>query len=468
MNQIHAGRARACSVLVLLSILYGCSGTPVQPADLAPMRAPTAATHAAPAASTASAPAPGVLLDRVAAVVNDDVILKSELDKRVQDTEREIAAQNSGATLPAQDVMRKQVVDQMITVRLELAQAENRGITVSDDAVNQALTHIADRAHVTLEQIPDSLKQQGIDYTTFRQDIRNQIVIQNLQQQVLNDELRITQQELDDQIHADQSNGDSDTDYQLSQILVATPLNPTPDDISKARQKADAIYQKLKGGADFASTAIASSDDQQALKGGIIGWRKGSELPGVFANIVPQMKPGDFSEPVQSVSGFHIVKLDDVKRSGDDKIMVTQTHARHILVRTSAILNADQVKEKIDNLYQQIKNGADFDTLARQNSDDPGSARNGGDLGWLDPGTTVPEFQTAMDKLRPGQTSEPFQTQYGWHIVQVLARRQADKTEENQKQKAYEAIFARKSEEVIQHWLSELKDSAFIEYHLDD
>ena len=465
MKPTSTGRVRACSILILFTVLAACAGAPTPPPELAPV--PVPATQAAPAAASKVAPAPGQLLDRVVAVVNDDVILKSELDKRVQDTERQIAAQNAGTTLPPPDVLQKQVLEQMVTMRIELQQAEARGITVSDDSVNQALTRLAARGNVTLEQLPDSLKRQGLDYATFRQDMRNQIIIQNLQQQVLSDQLRISEQEIDDQIRSDQSNGDSGTEYELSQILIATPLNPSPDDVAAARKKADGVYQKLKAGADFASTAIASSDDQQALKGGVIGWRKGSELPSIFSNVVPQMKPGDFSEPIQSVSGFHIVRLDDVKRS-DAKVMVTQTHARHILVRTSAILSADQAKTKIDNLYQQLKSGGDFATLAHQNSDDPGSAKDGGDLGWLDPGATVPEFQTAMDKLQPGEMSEPFQSEYGWHIVQVLGRRQVDQTQENLKQKAYEAIFARKSEEVIQHWLNELKDSAFIEYHLDD
>ena len=464
MKPTSAGRVRACFTLILFTALAACAGTPTPPPELVPV--PVPATQAAPAAASNAVPAPGQLLDRVVAVVNDDVILKSELDKRVQDTERQIAAQNAGTTLPPADVLQKQVLEQMVTMRIELQQAEARGITVSDDSVNQALTRLAARANVTLEQLPDNLKQQGIDYATFRQDIRNQIIIQNLEQQVLSDQLRISEQEIDDQIRSDQGNGDSGSEYELSQILIATPLNPSPDDIAAARKKADEVYQKLKAGADFASTAIASSDDQQALKGGMIGWRKGAELPSIFSNVVPQMKPGDFSEPIQSVSGFHIVKLDDVKRS-DAKVMVTQTHARHILVRTSAIMSADQAKTKIDSLYQQLKSGADFATLARQNSDDPSSAKDGGDLGWLDPGATVPEFQAAMDKLQPGEMSEPFQSQYGWHIVQVLGRRQVDQTQENLKQKAYEAIFARKSEEVIQHWLSELKDSAFIEYHLD-
>jgi peptidyl-prolyl cis-trans isomerase SurA len=290
-------------------------------------------------------------------------------------------------------------------------------------------------------------------------------VIQTLEQQVLADQLHITQQELEDQMRADQGSGDTETQYHVAQILVATPLNPTPDDIALARKKMDVIYKKLQSGTDFAAAAVAYSEGQNALQGGDIGWRKASELPTLFAPIVTQMKPGDYSAPIQSANGFHLVKLIDVKRS-DQKVMVTETHARHILVRTSAILNETQAKAKIQVLYDQLKGGADFAKLATANSDDPGSAKQGGDLGWLDPGATVPAFQTAMDKLQPGDISEPFQSQFGWHIVQVLGRRQADQTDEERRNRAYQAIFARKSEEVIQHWVSEIKDSSFIEYHI--
>ena len=443
-----------------------------QPAP-AVAKAPAATTQAVPAAASAAKPAapaetplprPGTALDRVVAVVNDDVILKSELDARTTDVEKQVLARNT--PLPPLDVLQKQVLDQMILTRIELQQAAGRGITVSDDNLNQALSRIASNAGVTLDQLPDDLKKQGIDYAVFRQDLRDQIVVQNLQQQVLSDQLHITQQELDDQMRADQSGGDSDTAYHLSQILVALPLNPTPEQVAAGHKKADEIYQKLKGGADFAATAVAYSDDQQALKGGDFGWRKGSELPTIFANVVPQMKAGDFSTPIQSVSGFHIVKLDEVKQ-GAGGATITQTHARHILIRSGALLTEAQAKAKIQAIYQQLKGGADFAKLAEENSADPGSAKQGGDLGWLDPGATVPEFDATMNKLQPGDISEPFQTQFGWHIVQVLGRRQAQQTDESRRNLAYQAIYNRKSEDVIQHWLSELKDSAFIEYHLD-
>jgi peptidyl-prolyl cis-trans isomerase SurA len=452
----RALRAQTLALTALLLSLAGCADAPPpQPAASAPARstAPAASTHAAP----------GTLLDGVAAVVNDDVILKSELDDRIAQAEQQILARHT--SLPAADVLQKQVLDQMVITRLELQQATSRGVTVSDDSVNQALSRIAARANVSLDQLPDELKKEGLQYDQFRKDLRDQIIIQNLEQQVLSDRLHITQQELQDQLNADQGSGENQTQYHVAQILVATPFNPTPEDIAAARKKIDIVYQKLKDGTDFAAVAVAYSDGQKALEGGDIGWRKSSELPTLFAPLVTQMKPGDITEPVQSNSGFHIVKLIDVKRS-DQKVMVTQTHARHILIRTSAIMSADQAKAKIQQLYEQIQAGADFATLATANSDDPGSAKKGGDLDWLDPGATVPEFQAAMDKMQPGEISKPFQSQFGWHIVQVLGRREADHSDEDRKNKAYQAIFARKSEEVIQQWLSELKDAAFIEYHV--
>ena len=494
---LSARRAYLCLACAFFMVIAGCGAFPgrqyhpahpkprgsktpteataVQAAAATTVSAPTAASKTgAPAAASQtqavgpaekSLPRPGVALDRVVAVVNDQVILKSELDARTAQIEKQVEAQHT--PLPPLDVLQKQVLDQMIINRIELQQAADKGITVSDDAVNQALSRIAAHAGFTLDQLPDSMKRQGIDYAAFRQDLRDQITIQNLEQQVLSDQLHITQQELDDQMHADQLNGNSDGAYHLSQIMVALPLNPSPEQVAAARKKVDEIYKKLKAGADFAATAVASSDDQNALKGGDLGWRKGSELPTIFASVVPQMKTGDFSAPIQSVSGFHIVKLDEVKQ-GDNQTLITQTHARHILIRSGATTTDAQAKAKIEAIYQQLKGGADFAKLAEEDSADPGSAKQGGDLGWVEPGATVPEFDAAMAKLQPGEMSEPFQTQFGWHIVQVLARRQSQQTEESRKNIAYQAIYNRKSEDVIQHWLGELKDTAFIEYHLDE
>jgi len=467
----HARRIYFNFGIALLLTLAGCADAPpaadtsdreLQPYK-APTASPTAATSKAPAEAAAVAK-PGVLLDRIAAVVNDDVILMSELDVRVALIEKQIAAR--GTTAPPEDVLRKQVLDQMVTTRVELQQAASKGITVSDDQVNQTIKRIAAGENITLEEFPDRLKSEGIDYNDFRTDLRNQIIVHNLEQSVVNDQMRISPQEVDDEMKADESNANSQNEYHLSAILIATPSNPTPEEITASQKKADIVYQKLKAGADFAAAAIAYSDDQQALKGGDLGWRKGAEIPTIFANVLQQMQPGDIAAPFQSASGFHIVKLDELKHV-NNAVLVTQTHARHILIRPTALLTSDQAKAKLEDLRKQILAGADFGKLAQQNSDDPGSAPQGGDLGWFDPGSMVPAFEQQMDKLQPGETSEVFQTQYGWHIVQVLGRRQADQTELTRKNKAYDAIFTRKTEEVLQHWLSEVKDAAFIEYHLD-
>lgn len=449
---------RLLAVLVAASLLVqGCASTPPPP--------PVAAVSSAPNPAEDKLAHSGTELDRIVAVVNDDVILESELDKRVAAITQQISARNTA--LPPLDVLRKQVLDQMVTVKLQLQQAADKGITVSDDEVNQAINRIAQRNGIPLSQLPDKLKQQGMNYADFRQELHDQIIIQKLQQQLVQDQMRITPREVEAQLKQDQESGDANTQYHLSQILIATPVNPTADQVAAARKKAEAIYQKLKQGADFAATAVADSDGQQALKGGDLGWRKQSELPTIFTAVISSMNPGDISQPIQSSSGFHIVKVDDVKRQ-DNKVLVTQTHVRHILLKTSALMTDEQAKAKLEELRKQILAGADFAKLAAQYSDDSGSANNGGDLGWVDPGSTVPVFEKEMNKLQVGQISEPFKSQYGWHIAQVLGRRKADQTDEARKNKAYEAIYARKSDEILQDWLGQLKGSAYIEYHLDD
>lgn len=457
----------AVALLAALLSVQGCASRRPKPnpnisASAVMNKAPEQAT--AVAAAIAKAEHTGVLLDRVVAVVNDQVILRSELDSRVSAITREVQAQ--GTALPPAKVLQKQVLDQMVMTNVEMQIAAGKGISVSDDTLNQNMSRIAEQNGLTLAQMPAKLEAQGISYADYRKELRDQLTISQLERQVVNDQMHITPREVEAQITADAASGSADNQYHLSQILIALPNDPTSAQVDAARKQADSIYQKLKQGADFAATAVADSQGQQALKGGDLGWRKGSELPTIFADVVTKMKPGDFSAPISSPSGFHIVKLDEVKQdSGQSE--VTQTHARHILLIPSATLTDAEAKAKLEELRKQILAGADFATLAKQNSQDPGSASNGGDLGWLNPGATVPAFQEQMDKLQPGQISEPFKTQFGWHIVEVLGRRQADQTAEDAQNKAYEAIYQRKSQQIIQQWLSQIKDSAYIQYYLD-
>lgn len=445
-----------------LIVAQGCASAPPPPAQPA---ATASVSDAAQKANDEALKSQGSLLDKVVAVVNDQVILESELDQQVAQVVQEINQSNT--SMPPMSVLRKRILDQMITLKLELQEAANDGITVSDDDVNQAVNRIAQRNGLTLSQLPEKLKEQGMDYADFRKRLRDQIIIEKVQSKIVQDQLNVTQREVDAQIKADQENGNADTQYHLSHILIATPLNPTPAQVAAARQKAQTIYEKLTHGADFATTAIATSDGQQALKGGDLGWRKQSELPTLFSDIVPAMKPGDVSKPIQSSSGFHIIKLDDVKRH-DNKITVTQTHVRHILIKTNVLMTDAQAKAKLEELRKKIQAGADFAALAKEYSQDSGSAQNGGDLGWMDPGTVVPAFETVMNKTQVGQVSEPFKSQYGWHILQVLGRRKADQTQESLKNKAYEELYKRKSEQIVNDWLSQIRGSAYIKIYLGD
>ncbi len=449
-----------------LTLCQGCASTPPPNPNFsaAAVMNPAPPKAGATTAAIAKAASTGVLLDRIVAVVNNDVILKSQLDQHVAAITKEIQAR--GTTLPPENILRKQVLDQMVLTQLQLQQAADKGITVSDDALNQALNRIAERNGIKLSQLPAKLQQQGLDYATFRLDLRRQIIINDLQRQVVSQQMHITPREVQTQIQEDAANGDVNTQYHLAQILIATPSNPTPAQVEEARKKADMIYQKIKKGADFAAMAVEYSQGQQALKGGDLGWLKGSELPTIFTNVIRQMRPGDITEPLSSPSGFHILKLDGIKKQAAKKVMVTQTHVRHILLKPSAVMTDAQARAKLEELRKQILAGADFAKLAKEYSQDPGSASKGGDLGWLDPGATVPEFQAQFDKLQVGQISQPFKTEFGWHIVQVLGRRQKDETKEYTQNKAYEELYARKSEEILRQWLSTLKDSAYIEYHL--
>ncbi|MGB9430032.1 MAG: peptidylprolyl isomerase [Gammaproteobacteria bacterium] len=463
LKSAHRLLAAFAAILLLCA---ACASTPKPNPNVSAtaVMTPAPAQATAVAAAIAKASSTGTLLDRVVAVVNDEVILKSELDQRVAEITRQIQAE--GTALPPGNILRKQVLEQMVMTRLELQMAANKGINVSDDTLNQNLSRIAERNGLTLVQLPEKLQQEGIIYADFRQNLRNQLIINQIEQQVVSDQMHITPREVEAQIEADAANGNANTQYHLSQILIAIPADPTPAQVAEARTKAQSVYEKLKKGADFAATAVEYSQGQQALKGGDLGWRKGSELPTIFADAVRQMKPGDISEPLSSSSGFHIVKLDELK-SAENKVEITQTHARHILLQSSAIMTDAEAQAKLEEWRKQILAGADFAKLAKQYSEDPGSASKGGDLGWVDTGATVPAFQQQMDKLQVGQISEPFKSQYGWHIVQVLGRRKADQTAEYTQNKAYEAIYSRKSEEIVQQWMSQLKDSAYIEYHLE-
>lgn len=406
----------------------------------------------------------GVLLDRIVATVNDNVILLSELDQQTQLIKQRLARSNTA--LPPDDVLRHQVLEHMITTELQLQVAKNQGIQVSDDTVNQTLARIAQQNGFTLNEMPAKLQAQGIDYNQFREQVRTQLIQQQVRKRDVDDRIMITPAEVDEYLSAQAQQGNGDTQYHIYHILLSLPPDASSETVQKVQAKAEAVDKKLKGGADFAATAVAVSDGQQALEGGDLGWLRGSELPTTFADAVLAMEPGEVSDPIRDASGYHIVKLADERT--ENHVVVTQTHARHILIQTNLLVGDEEAQKRLEKIRQQLENGASFAKLAKKYSNDPGSAAQGGDLGWINPGQVVPKFQQAMDKLKPDQISQPFKTQFGWHIVEVLGRRKQDQTDEVKRNRAYQAIHQRKLREQLTSWLRKLRDQAYVRIRLDN
>lgn len=402
-----------------------------------------------------------VPLDRIVAVVNNDVILKSELDDFLRSVKARLRSQHT--TLPPESVLEKQALDRLVMDRLQLQMAEQTGIRVDDETLNRAIQDIAQRNQLSMEQFRETLASEGYSFAKFRENIRDQIMITRLQQRNVDNHVQVSEQEVDNFLSNPQNRAD-DRLYEIQHILVSVPDAASPEQIQAARLKADSILTKLRGGADFGETAVSMSDGQRALQGGMLGWFPAGQVPTLFLPSIQKMKPGDISDIIRSPSGFHILKLVAVK--GAQKHVIEQTHARHILIRTNEVVSDNDARSRLEQLRQRILGGDSFAELARSHSDDTASARKGGDLGWVNPGETVPEFQREMDKLAPGQISEPFKTPFGWHIVQVIARRQYDDTQQYKRTKAREAIRARKQREALELWLRRLRDEAYIEYRL--
>lgn len=405
----------------------------------------------------------GEPLDRIVAVVNDDVIMQSELDNRSRTVQGQL--RQKGTAIPPQSVLEKQVLERLILMKLQLQLAQQTGIRVDDETLNKAINQIASNNGVSLSQFQAILERDDYDYGAFREDIRDEITLTKLRQRQIDNRITVTDREIDNFLTTYKNQGDINAEYHLAHILIAVPEAASPDQVQKSQEKAEAVLEQLRAGAGFKETAVAISDGQQALNGGDLGWRKGDQLPTIFANVVPKMNKGDVSGLIRSSSGFHIIKLLDV-RSGDQRI-VTQTKVRHILVRPSDITSNEAAQTRLAQLKQRIDGGDDFTQLARSHSDDTASAVNGGNLGWVSPGDLVPEFEEAMNSLQPGETSEPVRTQFGWHIIQVNDRRDYDSTEEVMRAEAWEAIRQRKIQENQEAWLRQLRDEAYVEYRLD-
>lgn len=405
-------------------------------------------------------------VDRIVAVVNDDVITQSDLDLQIRTVTQQLRQQN--AEIPPDDVLQKQVLERVIVRQLQLQMAESTGIRVDDDTLNRALETIAKQNNLSLSEFREVLARDGFDFATFREDIRKEIIISRLRQRQVANRITVTEQEVDNFLATQQVQGSpaAAEEYHIAQILISLPEAPSPEQIQTAQAKAQQVLDKLRAGEDFKQIAMALSEDPQALEGGVLGWRSAGQLPSLFTDIVTKMNPGDISDLIRSPSGFHIIKL--IEKRGETGHLVKQTQARHILIRTNEITSDQDAQTRLEQLRQRVVGGEDFATLARSHSEDATTAVNGGSLGWVNPGDLVPLFEEAMNSLEPGQVSEPFQTQFGWHIVQVVERRDHDNTDEMKRSQAREAIRQRKTEEELQAWLRSLRDEAYVEYKSED
>ncbi len=402
-------------------------------------------------------------LNRIVAVVNDDVITASQLDERVNLIRQQLEERDT--RLPPASVLRRQVLERLVVESLQLQVAERSGIRVDDEALNAALRTMAQQNGMNLEEFRDLLVRDGYDYESFREQLRNEITMKRIRRQMVENRVQVTQQEIDNQL-ANTSGEGRNREYHLAHILVSVPEAATPEQVQAARKKAEDILARLRAGADFAQTAIAESDGQQALAGGDLGWRSNDKLPTLFSDVVGELQKGQISDLIRSPSGFHIIKILDIR--GDERHVVEQTHARHILLRPDALTSEADVRLRMQQLRARIIGGEDFGKLARAHSQDKASAVRGGDLGWINPGDMVPEFEQAMNRLEPGEVSEPVKSRFGWHLIQVLDHRHRDITDEYRRARARESIRQRKTDEELEIWLRRLRDESYVEYHLDD
>lgn len=411
----------------------------------------------------ASSIKPQYPLNRIVAIVNDDVIVSSELEDAIVDVIRQL--QEKGTTVPDRPVLVKQVLERLVVDTLQLQIARNNGISIDDSMLNSEVQALAKENGVTLTQFREVLERDGYSYMKFREDLRRQLLIQQVRRQMVSSRIKVNEQEVDNLLATMKASGQGDVEYHLSHILVAIPEASGPEAIQQAEQRANGILERLRSGANFTDVAIAESDGQTALEGGDIGWRALGQIPSLFVDTVKNMQVGDVSDIIRSSGGYHIIKL--VEKRGDERHIVQQTKVRHILLKPDEVNTDEQVRIRIEQLEMRLRAGEDFATLARANSQDTLSAANSGDLGWVNEGDTVPEFEEAMNRLEAGEISGPVKSQFGWHLIQVQERRAHDSTEEYERNKVRNLIRSRKYTEELFLWLRRLRDESYVEYRTE-
>lgn len=425
-------------------------------------------TAAALAASAADNPQrPGgrkiIDVDHIVAVVNEDVITRIDLDQQLRLAID--ALKRQGTPLPPTDVLEKQVLERMINQRMQLQLAKENGLRVEDAVLDKTIARIAQQNKLSVEQLREALERDGVPFSRFREDIRGEVTIARLREREVDSKIVVTEGEIDALIQSMQGHDGGNNEFNLGHILIRVPEQATSDVIQARQARAEQALAQLKQGADFGQISATYSDAPEALQGGNLGWREANRLPTLFVDALKNMRVGQVSELLRSSNGFHILKLIDQR--GAAPVMVQQTHARHILVRTNEIISESEARNRLMGLRERIENGADFAELARLQSQDA-SAPKGGDLGWLSPGDTVPEFERTMNQLKPGELSQPIKTEFGWHLIQVLERREEDMSKERTRLTARQSLRERKSDEAYQEWLRQLRDKAYVEIRTDE
>ena len=405
-------------------------------------------------------------IDHIVAVVNGECITRQELDEVLNLSIKQL--QKQGIEPPSKDVLQDQVLEREILTRVQLQLADEIGIAVGDTELEKALNRIANANKMTKEEFFVLLGQEGISYDKFREEIRNEMLLVRLKDREVIKRIKVSEGEIDNFLYNQEHSSGNADEYQLSHIMIRIPDQASPEKINGRRKRAEEAMVKLENGDDFAKVAAEFSDAADALEGGKLGWRPATQLPTKFSEILKPMPKNELSPIIQSSGGFHILKLHD-RRGGEGKklVVIDQTHVRHILIKVSELTSENDARNRIIRLKERLDNGANFEELAKLHSEDP-SASKGGDLDWVSPGDTVPEFEQAMDRLQPKGISDPVQSTFGWHLIQVIERRTKDVSNERQRQEASKTLRARKSDTAYQEWLQQLRDRAYVEYRSED
>ena len=404
-------------------------------------------------------------VNRIVAVVDQGVILQNQLDEQIRLMYQRMTPEQRAALSP--NDIKKRVLDKMIITELQLQIAQRSGVRVADSEVDAAIERIAKSNKLSTKKFLNVLEKDNISLRSFKKSVREQILIRRIQSSFVHHEVKVSNQEVDSFLKLlEQNSADQSSEYHLGHILIATPENASSDEIKKAETKANKLITELNKGSKFTTLSISYSDASNALEGGDLGWMRLAQMPSLLKPYVEKMQAGEVSQLIQSPSGFHVIKLFAVR--GPEKVMVTKTHVRHILIKINALVSDQAAEKRLLGLKQRIANGDDFATLARANSEDRGSAITGGDLNWVQPGALVPAFEEAMNKLAINEVGKPIQTQFGWHLIQVLGREQQDNTQLMRKAQARSQLQKRKADAAIEAWLTKLRDEAYVEYRLNN